>query len=123
MPAGASANPAITIARSLTDADAGIRPQDALKFVLSQFAGASAAHYVACWLFLLPGKSPAVGIVGQFEKGATMLKYAIEMIGWVAASLMLSAYLLLTAGKVSGESRLYHWLNALSGAGFIVKSG
>jgi hypothetical protein len=30
-----------------------------------------------------------------------MLKYTIEVIGWVAAALMLLAYLLLTAGKVS----------------------
>ena len=52
-----------------------------------------------------------------------MLKYTIEVIGWVAAALMLSAYLLLTAGKVSGRSRLYQWLNVLSGAGFIINSG
>jgi hypothetical protein len=31
-----------------------------------------------------------------------MLRYTIEVIGWVAAAMMLSAYLLLTAGKVSG---------------------
>jgi hypothetical protein len=52
-----------------------------------------------------------------------MLKYTIEAIGWVAAPLMLSAYLLLTAGKISGGSRIYHWLNVLSGAGFIINSG
>jgi hypothetical protein len=52
-----------------------------------------------------------------------MLKYTIEIIGWVAAALMLSAYLLLTMGKITGRSNLYHWLNVLSGAGFIVNSG
>jgi hypothetical protein len=52
-----------------------------------------------------------------------MLKYTIEVIGWVAAALMLSAYLLLTAGKISGHSRIYHWLNVLSGTGFIINSG
>jgi hypothetical protein len=52
-----------------------------------------------------------------------MLKITIEVIGWVAAALMLSAYLLLTAGKVSGRSRFYQWLNVLSGAGFIINSG
>ena len=52
-----------------------------------------------------------------------MLKITIEVVGWVAATLMLSAYLLLTAGKISARSRLYHWLNALSGAGFIINSG
>ena len=52
-----------------------------------------------------------------------MLNYTIEVIGWVAAGLMLSAYLLLTAGRISGYSRIYHWLNVLSGAGFIINSG
>jgi len=52
-----------------------------------------------------------------------MLKYTIEIIGWVAAALMLSAYLLLTSGKIGSRSPLYHWLNVLSGAGFIINSG
>jgi hypothetical protein len=52
-----------------------------------------------------------------------MLKYIIEIVGWVAAALMLSAYLLLTMGKLSARSAIYHWLNALSGAGFIINSG
>ena len=52
-----------------------------------------------------------------------MTKYAIEFLGWVAAALMLSAYVLLTMNKLNSHSRLYHWLNALSGAGFVVNSG
>jgi hypothetical protein len=52
-----------------------------------------------------------------------MLKITIEIVGWVAAAMMLSAYLLLTAGRISARSRWYHWLNALSGAGFIINSG
>jgi hypothetical protein len=52
-----------------------------------------------------------------------ILKYGIEVIGWMAAALMLWAYLLLTMGKISGRSRLYQWLNVLSGAGFILNSG
>ena len=52
-----------------------------------------------------------------------MLRYSIEIIGWLAAAIMLSAYLLLTMGKLSARSNLYHWLNALSGAGFIINSG
>lgn len=52
-----------------------------------------------------------------------MLKITIEVVGWVAAALMLSAYLLLTAGKVFASSRPYQWFNVLSGAGFIVNSG
>jgi len=52
-----------------------------------------------------------------------MLRYAIEIVGWLAAALMLSAYLLLTMGRISARSRLYQWLNVLSGAGFILNSG
>ena len=52
-----------------------------------------------------------------------MIKLTIEVIGWAAATMMLSAYLLLTAGKITASSRLYQWLNVLSGAGFIINSG
>lgn len=52
-----------------------------------------------------------------------MLKYSIEIVGWIAAALMLSAYLLLASGRLSSRSNLYHWMNVLSGAGFVVNSG
>jgi hypothetical protein len=52
-----------------------------------------------------------------------MLKVIIETIGWISAAMMLSAYLLLNTRKVSVNSRLYQWLNILSGAGFIINSG
>jgi len=45
------ANPAITIARSLTNTFSGIRPSDAPGFILAQFAGALAALGVARTLF------------------------------------------------------------------------
>lgn len=45
------ANPAITIARSLTNTFAGIRPQDVPAFVLAQLVGALAGHYLARALF------------------------------------------------------------------------
>lgn len=52
-----------------------------------------------------------------------MLPIAIEFIGWAAAVMMLSAYLLLTAGRISARSRIYQWLNVLSGVGFVINSG
>jgi hypothetical protein len=52
-----------------------------------------------------------------------MLKVTIEVIGWISAAMMLSAYLLLNARKVTFNSRVYQWLNVLSGAGFIINSG
>jgi len=44
------ANPAVTIARSLSDTFAGIRPVDVPMFVASQFAGAIAATLLFRWL-------------------------------------------------------------------------
>src|SRR6516165_9015044 len=52
------ANPAITIARSLSDTFAGIRPQDAPAFILSQLTGALSAYFVAPHLFS-PPRRPA----------------------------------------------------------------
>jgi glycerol uptake facilitator-like aquaporin len=45
------ANPAITVARSLSDTFAGIRPQDAPLFIVSQLAGAIVALWLSRWLF------------------------------------------------------------------------
>jgi glycerol uptake facilitator-like aquaporin len=43
-------NPAVTIARSLSDTFAGIRPVDVPLFIAAQFAGAIAATYLFRWL-------------------------------------------------------------------------
>jgi glycerol uptake facilitator-like aquaporin len=45
------ANPAVTIARSLSDTFAGIAPGGVLSFVLAQFAGMFIAIAVARWLW------------------------------------------------------------------------
>jgi len=52
------ANPAVTIARSLSDTFAGIAPVDAPAFIAAQIAGAAAAVAVSGWLWR---KSPATG--------------------------------------------------------------
>jgi len=44
------ANPAVTIARSLSDTFAGIRPLDVLPFVAAQLAGAIVATFLFRWL-------------------------------------------------------------------------
>lgn len=49
------ANPAITIARSLSDTFAGIRPADVPGFIVAQLAGALVALLVAKWLFRSAG--------------------------------------------------------------------
>ncbi len=45
------ANPAVTIARSLTDTFAGIAPGDVAPFILAQMAGAIAGTRLSNWLF------------------------------------------------------------------------
>ena len=45
------ANPAITVARSLSDTFAGIAPQDVPLFIVAQLAGAALAALTAKWLF------------------------------------------------------------------------
>lgn len=44
------ANPAVTVARSLSDTFAGIRPQDAPEFILAQMAGTVSATFLFAWL-------------------------------------------------------------------------
>lgn len=51
------ANPAITIARAMSDTFAGVRPADAPGFIAGQFAGALAA-WAAC-VILFPKDEPA----------------------------------------------------------------
>ena len=45
------ANPAVTVARSLSDTFAGIAPSDAPGFILAELLGALAAAYLFRWLF------------------------------------------------------------------------
>lgn len=57
------ANPAVTLARSVTDTFAGIRPADATGFIVAQLAGAFAATLLFRWL--TPGlerQAPAVSV-------------------------------------------------------------
>jgi hypothetical protein len=51
------------------------------------------------------------------------LTVLIEIIGWAAALLILGAYGLLTAGKLTAQSPAYQWMNVVGAAGFILNSG
>lgn len=48
------------------------------------------------------------------------VEITVEVAGWTGASLILLAYLLITAGKLSGQSAVYQWMNVVGAAGFIV---
>jgi len=48
------------------------------------------------------------------------IEIAVEVAGWAGASLILAGYLLITAGKLTGQSAIYQWMNVAGAAGFIV---
>lgn len=52
-----------------------------------------------------------------------MLSVTIEIIGWVAALLILGAYALLTAGKLTARDPAYQWMNVVGALGFVLNSG
>ena len=51
------------------------------------------------------------------------MTFAIEVIGWAGAATILVAYLLVSAGRLSGQSPAFQWMNVAGAAGFIVNSG
>jgi glycerol uptake facilitator-like aquaporin len=58
------ANPAVTVARSLTNSFAGIRPQDAPGFIAAQLLGAALATALDAWFYqkkseAVPAANPA----------------------------------------------------------------
>src|SRR5258708_37319964 len=48
------------------------------------------------------------------------IELAVEVAGWIGAVLILLAYLLLSMGKLTGQSPLYQWMNVVGAAGFTV---
>lgn len=50
----------------------------------------------------------------------TATELAVEVVGWAGASLILLAYLLLSAGKLTGQSLVYQAMNVVGASGFIV---
>lgn len=53
----------------------------------------------------------------------TLIEFFIEAAGWAGAALILGAYVLLSLGRMQGNSPLYQWLNVIGAAGFILNSG
>jgi len=62
------ANPAVTLARSMSDTFAGIRAADAPGFVIAQFAGAIAATLLFRWLVPVMPKN-VEAVIDPHEKG------------------------------------------------------
>ena len=49
-----------------------------------------------------------------------MLTLIVDIAGWIGGALILGAYLLVSAGKVTAQSVLYQSMNLFGAAGFIV---
>jgi hypothetical protein len=50
----------------------------------------------------------------------TPVEIAVEVVGWAGATLILLAYLMLSAGKLTGQSIVYQGMNVVGAAGFII---
>ncbi|MDQ4088583.1 MAG: hypothetical protein M3177_11340 [Pseudomonadota bacterium] len=50
----------------------------------------------------------------------TFEEVLVEIAGWAGASLILLGYLLISAGKLTGQSAVYQAINIAGAAGFIV---
>jgi hypothetical protein len=48
------------------------------------------------------------------------VQIAVEVAGWAGAALILLAYLLLSAGRLTGQSLTYQGMNIVGAAGFVV---
>ena len=53
----------------------------------------------------------------------TTTEILIEAAGWSGAVLILGAYILLSIGRLQGNSPAYQWANVIGAAGFILNSG
>jgi hypothetical protein len=48
------------------------------------------------------------------------IQIAVEVVGWTGAGLILFAYLLISAGKLTGQSPVYQWMNIVGAVGFVI---
>ena len=53
----------------------------------------------------------------------TTIELSVEVAGVVGGLLILAAYGLLTAGKLTAKNPAYQWMNVVGAAGFVVNSG
>ena len=46
----------------------------------------------------------------------------VEIVGWGGAGLILLGYLLISLGKLDGQSAVFQWINVFGGAGFVINA-
>lgn len=59
------------------------------------------------------------GLFAQFS-GWTTERLLVETVGWAGAVLILLAYLLLSIGRLTGQSPAYQWMNVFGAVGFTI---
>ena len=50
----------------------------------------------------------------------SMVEIAVEVAGWAGALLILLGYLFISAGRLTGQSPVYQWMNIVGAAGFVI---
>ena len=50
----------------------------------------------------------------------TPIQIAVEVAGWTGAALILVAYLLVTLGRLTGQSLAFQWMNLFGALGFVI---
>ncbi|ANI76985.1 MULTISPECIES: CBU_0592 family membrane protein [Sphingobium] len=50
------------------------------------------------------------------------MTFFIELVGWLGAILVLGAYLLVSMGRLSGNSAAFQWMNALGASFFVLNT-
>ena len=52
-----------------------------------------------------------------------MTDILIEALGWAGAALILASYILLSNGRLQGQSAVYQWMNVGGSIGLVINSG
>ncbi len=52
-----------------------------------------------------------------------MTTLLIEIIGWLAAAIILASYILLSLGRLEARGYVYQWMNVIGAGGFVLNSG
>jgi hypothetical protein len=52
--------------------------------------------------------------------GVSAVEIAVEVAGWTGALLILLGYLLISAGKLTGQSIVYQAMNIVGAVGFVI---
>ena len=52
-----------------------------------------------------------------------MTDILIDLLGWAGAALVLASYILLSSGRLQGQSAVYQWMNVGGAMGLLINCG